>query len=411
MANPKALSTSSEWYKTERNTEALVKAVMQFRSPRSLSGEDIWQLIRLTWVTASDGKLVEHHWQQLKVPALAHLLKKTAVTSDDLTATLSTMHLPAALEQAASRTTGMVNAYRAYRNSLLDWCAAHKNTLRSMITTAQTLGKNDQARYDLARKISQLPKVSTPTGARSMSAANLITPLIACLDPQLRFPIVNGETGVTLRLAKLGFSNHSLEEQVRGFLGIIGRFGITDAFALDTMDDQLIDKITKRPSNETKGTKIDSKGTALPDLDDSEREAILKSQTLRYRRRHNTMTTRLKSLLPRFEMTQGDRQECRFDVLIADYDGKGRDLLIEAKPDPDRGSLRVAVGQLFDYRRFLRHQVGTDLAILTIGRPPKDYVELFHELHITALWFTNQTCSILAGDGEIWRTLETRLAH
>jgi hypothetical protein len=79
VANPKASSTSSEWYTTERNTQALVKAVMQFRSPRSLSGEDIWQLVRLTWVTASDGKLVEHHWQQPKVPALAHLLKKTAV--------------------------------------------------------------------------------------------------------------------------------------------------------------------------------------------------------------------------------------------------------------------------------------------------------------------------------------------
>lgn len=190
MANPKALSTSSEWYKTERNTEAMVKAVMEFRSPRSLSGEDIWQLVRLTWVTTSEGRLVEDHWKQLKMPALAHLLMKTAITSDDLTATLSTMHLPAALEQAAARKTGMVNAYRAYRNSLSDWCAAHKDTLRSLITTAQTLGKNDQARYDLARKISQLPKVPTPNGTRSMSAANLITPLVACLDPQLRFPIV-----------------------------------------------------------------------------------------------------------------------------------------------------------------------------------------------------------------------------
>jgi hypothetical protein len=55
--------------------------------------------------------------------------------------------------------------------------------------------------------------------------------------------------------------------------------------------------------------------------------------------------------------------------------------------------------------------VGTDLAILTIGRPHKDFVELFHELHITALWFTNETCSILAGNGEIWRTLETGLVH
>ena len=93
------------------------------------------------------------------------------------------------------------------------------------------------------------------------------------------------------------------------------------------------------------------------------------------------MTTRLKSLLPHFEMTQGDRQECRFDVLIADYDGNGRDLLIEAKPDPDRGSLRVAVGQLFDYRRFLRHQVGRTWPFLRLVAPQE----------ITSSFFKNFT--------------------
>jgi hypothetical protein len=123
------------------------------------------------------------------------------------------------------------------------------------------------------------------------------------------------------------------------------------------------------------------------------------------------MTKRLKRLFTDLEMTQGDRQECRYDVLIANYDGSGRDLLIEAKPDPDRGSIRVALGQLFDYRRFLPRQVGTDLAMLTIGSPPDDYVEFLQQLQITSLWFGDETCKTLRGNGKAWRALRARLAH
>jgi hypothetical protein len=48
---------------------------------------------------------------------------------------------------------------------------------------------------------------------------------------------------------------------------------------------------------------------------------------------------------------------------------------MEAKLDPDSGSLRIAIGQFLDYQRFLPHQAGIDLAILTITRPPKEYME------------------------------------
>ena len=83
--------------------------------------------------------------------------------------------------------------------------------------------------------------------------------------------------------------------------------------------------------------------------------------------------------------------------------------MIEAKPDPDRGSLRIAIGQLLDYRRFLPHQAGTDLAILTITRPSNEYMELIHDLQITALWFADSACKALSGDGKAWKALNARL--
>ncbi|MGI4826610.1 MAG: hypothetical protein ACRYFU_00205 [Janthinobacterium lividum] len=378
---------------------------MTARPTVGLSGKDIWWLMKLTWITASNGHMVEDHWQTLKIPGLEHLFGKKGLITSDLCETVAGMQLPIKVREAASRKTGMVNAYRAYRNSLLTWCTENKNALREIISSAQKLGPNDQQRFDLAARISTLPPVPTPSGVRRMAAAYHITPLVACLDPKRRFPIINGESGVTLRLKQLGLSGETLEDKVRGFVGIIGQLGVVDAFNLDTSNAEIIGKIQKRSRNLIRGVKFDGNGTALPDLDDAERTAVLNSGSIIYRRRHNRMTTNLKALLPRLRMTQGDKQECRFDVLIANYDATGRDLLIEAKPDPDAGSLRVAVGQLLDYRRFLIGQAGTDLAILTIGRPPEIYLELLLDLQITALWFDGERCTELKGDGKVWKAL------
>src|SRR5260370_33556188 len=81
------------------------------------------------------------------------------------------------------------------------------------------------------------------------------------------------------------------------------------------------------------------------------------------------MTNALHQKFKECEITQGTDSHCRYDVLVSKYDGMNRDLLIEVKPDPDMGSIRIAIGQLLDYRRFLHHRAGTDLALLTMSRP------------------------------------------
>ena len=188
---------NSKWYETERNTEALVKAVMAAHPARGLSGDDVWWLLQLTWITTSKGHTSKDHWQKLKVPALAHLFKKNATISGDLKSTLESMQLPTPIAAAAAKRTGFVNAYRAYRNSLRGWCSVNIKELRAILAAAGNLKPNDQGRFDLASNIEQLPPVPTPSGKHKMAAANLITPLVACLDPKNTFPIINGEKGVT----------------------------------------------------------------------------------------------------------------------------------------------------------------------------------------------------------------------
>jgi len=145
-------------------------------------------------------------------------------------------------------------------------------------------------------------------------------------------------------------------------------------------------------------------GVTLRHYDECERLAVQQSGTANYRRLHNKMTNAFGQRFRALEPEQGQMSNNRYDVLIRGYDGGGRDLLVEAKPDPNKGSIRIAIGQLYDYRRFLKNRAATDLAVLTIGRPDQSYVDLLvSDRGITALWFENETCKNLSGEGRAWR--------
>src|SRR5271166_4139403 len=61
----------AKWYQKEKNTAALLQAVVSERSGKPFSGDDIWHLLRLTWTTKA-----RDHWRKLKVPALRHLFSQ-----------------------------------------------------------------------------------------------------------------------------------------------------------------------------------------------------------------------------------------------------------------------------------------------------------------------------------------------
>lgn len=61
-----------------------------------------------------------------------------------------------------------------------------------------------------------------------------------------------------------------------------------------------------------------------------------------------------------------------------------RRLLIEAKASASRENIRLAIGQLFDYRRWMSPR--PEVAILVPTDPPDDMLELLTELGIGAIW-------------------------
>jgi hypothetical protein len=280
-----------------------------------------------------------------------------------------------------------------------------------VIRAATRLESNDQSRLVLARMINKLPSVPPPSGAVGNAApATILTPLVACLDPHCRFPMINGREAVRRLLKSLNLANRSFTDQVTGIIGLIGQFGISDAFMVDVLAEEIAGMAGKLARLPVEKEEQQDQGAPLPYLDEDERKSVRNSKTVLYRNRHNKMTNALRQICKLHKLKQGTQRRCRYDVLLENYDGTGRDLLLELKPDPDKGSIRIAIGQLLDYRRFLRHQAGTDLALLTVSPPQKTHRDLLLGLQISPIWFKDETCQELGCEGMVWQALRAQLA-
>jgi len=118
--------------------------------------------------------------------------------------------------------------------------------------------------------------------------------------------------------------------------------------------------------------------------------ASLSAEKILIHRHHNSLTTRLRSyVISRYGVPP---TESGFDALLQNWK-PGRDLLIEAKTASGgpggRFQIRLAVGQLFDYRwiYFGRGRRAVDLAILLPSEPAGDVRSLLRSLNIGVLWF------------------------
>ncbi|MFI5955528.1 hypothetical protein [Cryptosporangium sp. NPDC051539] len=81
-------------------------------------------------------------------------------------------------------------------------------------------------------------------------------------------------------------------------------------------------------------------------------------------------------------------------TLRVDLYDQASSLLIEVKAKPDRFHLRLAVGQLFDYRRYLkRSDIDANLAVLVPEPPSADLMDLLNSANIGAIWPTADSFS------------------
>jgi hypothetical protein len=373
-------------YENELRTAALVKLSYRLRCQgRSLTPEKLYALCKLTW------------WKGDKLPSLWVLWDKRGVQPNDPTE-FETKGFPTAVTDAIQADLGIVNYYAAYRNSTFLWIRRNFRSLAPLVHRAAVLENDNDARV-LAETIAAMPGIPKPSrkGGR-MSPSSLLTPLFGCLDPRHRFPLVNKARHVVNLHHKLGIAGFSLPDQFNTLIRLIGQYGIKNALMLDVASDQIA-RMTLPKAIDEITAQIKHANRLLDEKDDSDVEVILKTRSRKAVRLHNSMTNALTKTCSRagFKILEG-AEPYRFDALIKDYDGNGKDLLIEAKSSCDRPHLRLAVGQLLDYRRGLRRRAVTDLAILLPEKPDNESLHFLNDVGIHAVWFVDSKLKQISGN-------------
>lgn len=210
---------------------------------------------------------------------------------------------------------------------------------------------------------------------------NGLTPALACIDVNRRFPVVNAQT--KRLLSTIGEKPD--KGGILSLIQLIGQKGIRDSFDLDvyamTYRKQFKPQRTRRKLL-PKSREIDVKS------EEASYAYYTKNKTT-IRREHNKLINKFKRALNKWKYRL---EESDYDVFIHKWKGQ-RDLLIEAKTatagNTGRAQLRQAIGQLFDYRwSHFRKKVNTvDIALLTPTKPNVEILVLLRSLKIEALWF------------------------
>lgn len=381
---PKFKPTAFErtWVANELRTAKWVRAIWSAASPRQRRDpEFIMLLARSTWVNTSGE--AEEPGRRLRNRRLAEWtgLAEGADDHSLVTALCSSLSISNTQARWLVRTpSGITHYYKAFRNRFHRHLRRHVLQVFAALNLAATkpADPTKKARA-IAKLVTGLPDFATASGGTT-AMLNGLSPLLACLDPQRRFPIVNDRT-VRL-LSALGKDNDA--EGIAALSRLIGQFGIRHSFDLDVYaaGERRFPKSVKAKrdisgQDRTVGLKAEESTTAQ-----------LARRRVEVRRLHNKLINRFKcSVEWRYPLLEN-----RFDVLVADW-RPGRKLLVEAKPGVQgalgRTQLRQAIGQLFDYRwTTFDHDANlVDLALLTLRKPPADVIELLASLRIEALWF------------------------
>jgi hypothetical protein len=365
------------------------------------SPEQVYALCKLTWIIKAKGRIVDNT-RSVVAPALSSLLgvEFGARSPDELTRELRRVRAPEAVLTLSARPVGIVNYHRSFRNTARTWLRQQAPVVTRIVTEVVS-GGDCRAAYG---RIARLPTLPRP-GAGDGKPRNLLTPLLACLDARGRSPIINDR--VTGLLRRLGRASSSLEEQYDGLTELIGLAGIDDAFAIDTIDDDDIvraltsrGKRVSRRRKPTNGEPDASGGKPLVERRDDDVEFIREADVVKMRRRHNSMTNAVRMICARAGLVakEGSADIGLFDVLVHAYRGTERHLLIEVKTDDSPAMVRLAVGQLLDYRRLLEERAATDLAALFPAEPSRDARDFLAHVGVKVVWFADDAMSVTGGD-------------
>jgi len=386
---------SEDWAERQRQTNRLARRLYGHLLVRSeVTARQLYGLSKLAWITNSYKGDTAAYIDSTKIPALGDVLGADLSNNslNQVANRIAEQLGDATLIDLVIDHSGFTNFYKAYRNSVFTWVEDNLSTLVQLYKAAYD-SKSEKARLKIVEAITELPGIPKANHPEQlMKPEYFLTPAFFMLDPEIRFPLINGNKWVQNLLNALNVSDSGLVSQYRAMVALYGKGGIVDAADLDQVGKDLPDFLT---TNQRKATKklLEKKSTEadgeLPLKDEADVEAIKRAGTITQRRIHNQLTNKLRSLLTKFTLLEGKSDSCMFDTLVKQYDSDRNDLLIEVKSSIESPHVRMAVGQLFDYWFTLKGDEEPHLAVLLPKRPSKDVENFLKWVDVGLMWFEN----------------------
>ncbi|MFC4298397.1 hypothetical protein ACFO0J_10135 [Castellaniella hirudinis] len=389
------------WARRQRDTNQLARIIGQYvLNKRSPTSNHLYALSKLSWITNSYSGTDAGYITSTKIPALGELLGCDYGPN----ATLGSIAEHASKELGSNQVrrlilghTGFTNFYKAYRNSVREWIHLHHGKLLPLYRAALK-AKNARDRLDLISAIEKLPgipKANHPT--QTMRPEYFLTPVFFMLDPQVKFPIINGNEGVRKLLEKLDVGSSDLTIKYKAMVGLYGQGGVKDAADLDQLGRHLPDFFDSPRGKATKQL-LRSRSDNQRDLtlkDEADYLAAKEATTIVHRKIHNQLTNTLHETLgQRLSIFEGIN-DCMFDAMVSGYNGDDN-LLIEVKSSIELPHLRMAIGQLLNYWFQLYPEKDHHLAVLVPQQPSASAIQFLDWMKIGTLWFEEKklkTCT------------------
>jgi hypothetical protein len=366
------------WVRGHASTARFVQALWNAAGRKKHDPKFLSLLVRCGWVNRSKDRHATRGFRNHRIADfLGVQYQSIDQLAEDLSAAFPRLARPKFLLQMD---TGVTHYREPYRLATLQFVERHSEHVGAAFRLVSSVNrKNDQRIRDAVEILLGLGPIHTLE--RQVSPLNGLTPVMACLDPRRKFPIL-GERTKRL-LAAIGKRKDA--DGAVGLSHLIGHHGIKNSFDLDVYALTL-----KFKSSGMRRAQILPKGEFRDVGLKSEIDSIARIAAARRQihKRHNALTNRLRDYL----MWSYTFQEDQFDGLIPDWK-PGRNLLIEAKTASDgpvgRTQVRQAIGQLFDYRHrfFGQEKRQVDLAVLLPVEPSSKIQSLLASLDIGVIWF------------------------
>jgi len=199
----KPTRTNREWVRSERRTAAFIRAFWAAASARQRKDPGfLWFLTACAWTNVRADGTGDESTREWRNHILANYLGADYQSISALGKALSRA-FPKFTAFKASRLlktqTGITHHYTAIRPRTRRYVLRHARDLCSLFNAVSSRQQPPEKKIRrVATQLARMRRISTPRGG-SISPFNPLSPVLACLDPNRRFPIMNQRTHRLLR--------------------------------------------------------------------------------------------------------------------------------------------------------------------------------------------------------------------